>query len=173
MANETQNYPAENGTNAIPENNPDRNKEAVCPTWEHLGNGNEFPPFFNPGEDLKRKGFIAVFLCNDPRRETPSKYKPGMNQLWFDIQNDQQTYTWTIDQISLLLELKRHEPLAGKALRIQLVPVDETFRQKMPSYRGKDRYLVEDVTPSDGLTIAKPPISPAQTVASEAAPAVA
>jgi hypothetical protein len=173
MAHETENYPAETGANKIAEINPDLNSQGTSPTWDRLGNNGDLPPFFNPGEEAKRKGFVAVFLCNSPRKETPSKYKPGMNQLWFDIQSDQQTYTWTIDQISLLIELKKHQPLVGKALRVQLVPVDEAFRQRMPRYRGKERYLVEDVTPPGALSLAKEAGSPNQNMVQGPIPAVA
>ena len=50
--------------------------------------------------------------------------------------------TWTISQISLLLELKKHAPLGGKRFSIQLVRVDEDFQRRRPHYKGKDRYIV-------------------------------
>ena len=173
MANEIENYPAEVGTHTMPEVAPESGTTEPCPAWDRLGNFGEFPPFFNPREELKRRGFVAVFLCNRPKRETPSKFKPGSTQCWFDIQTNQKIYTWTIDQITLLRELKQHEPLAGKALKVQLVPVDEAFKQRMPSYRGKDRYSVEDVTPPGGITIASGQNSVAPPISAEAIPAVA
>ncbi len=104
------------------------------------------PPFFSPGEELKRKGFQVRFLSDYPRKETPSAFNQNARELWFDIDFEGQVMTWTISQISLLVELKRHAPLGNKFFSIKLVPVDEEFKQRRPKYRGKERYEVTVVT---------------------------
>lgn len=113
-----------------------------CPTWNQLGAGEMMAPFFNPKEELKRKGFKVTFLGDGPRKETENSFNPGTKELWFDILYQGQIMTWTINQISLLLELKRYAPLTGKEFLVQLVPVDDEFKKLRPNYRGKDRYQV-------------------------------
>ncbi len=138
MARENEIYPAEVGTEEIGQTQPG----TLCPTWEKLGVGNDLPPFFSPNEEMKRSGFTVRFLSDQPRKESPSVFNPSAHELWFDIVFDGQVMTWTISQISLLLELKKHEPLGGKFFFIQLVPVDEAFKQLRPKYKGKDRYVI-------------------------------
>ena len=136
--------------------------ESSCPTWDSLGTNRDFPSFFNPGEDGKRNGVAVVFLTNGPRKETPNRFRPGSMDLWFEIEHEQVAYTWTINQFSLLIELKKHEPLAGKAFFIQLVPVDEEYRRLKPNYKGKDRYTVEPIDPRSVAGRSAPhPTSPA------------
>ena len=137
--------------------------ESGCPTWDSLGGngGGDMLPFFSPREELKREGFKVRFLSNGPRRETQNRFKEDARDLWFDIEHLGETYTWTISQISLLVELKRHEPLAGKEFEITLVPVDEEFKKDRPNYKGKDRYQVELVSESGSLSRASPPAAEA------------
>ena len=117
--------------------------ESACPTWEALGGGLEMPPFFSPGEEMKHRGFQVKFLTDGPRKESPNPWDETGRELWFDIEHQGKKMTWTISQISLLVELKRLAPLAGKTLSIELVPVDDKFRQKWPRFRGKERYEVK------------------------------
>ena len=130
-----------------------------CPTWDALGPDNEMPPFFSPNEELKRNGFTVKFLTDSPRKETDSPFSDN-KELWFDVKYQSQKMTWTISQISLLAELKRQAPLAGKSLRIRLIPVDEEFKKRWPKFRGRDRYqvmpvldeeIVEEEIVEDGL----------------------
>lgn len=146
MAEENQNMAAREGTGS---SNPTGDSISECPTWDNLGGGTELPPFFSPREELKRQGFTVRFLTDRPRKETPSAFDSRSMELWFDIEYQGRLMTWTISQISLLLELKKHAPLKGKGFFIQLVPVDEEFRRVRPQYKGKDRYLVQEV-PAEG-----------------------
>ncbi len=114
----------------------------LCPTWEALGSDSEMPPFFSPNEELKRNGFTVRFMTDGPRKETDSPFSDN-KELWFDIIYRDRTMTWTVSQISLLAELKRQAPLAGKALHIRLIPVDEEFKKRWPKFRGRDRYQVQ------------------------------
>lgn len=118
--------------------------DRACPTWEALGPDSNMPPFFSPNEELKRNGFKVKFLADGPRRETDSPFSDN-KELWFDIEYQGQKMTWTISQVSLLAELKRQVPLAGKNLHIKLVPVDEEFKKRWPKFRGRDRYQVKPV----------------------------
>ena len=162
MADENKTYPAEVGTHIMPTEAQTTNETpSGCPTWDSMSNEADFPPFFSPKEDIKRDGFTVTFLRSDPRRETPNRFQEGSTDLWFDIQHDNKAYTWTINQVTLLMELKKHAPLAGKTLLIKLIPVDDSFLKRLPRYRGKDRYMVEDVSPVDGVVLARdsPPTS--------------
>lgn len=143
MAEENQNMAARAGTGS---SNPTGDSNSGCPTWDNLGGGTELPPFFSPREELKRQGFTVKFLTDKPRKETPSAFDSRSMELWFDIEYQGRLMTWTISQISLLLELKKQAPLEGKEFFIQLVPVDEEFRRARPQYKGKDRYLVQEVS---------------------------
>jgi len=116
-------------------------EEGDCPTWQRLGTPDHLPPFFNPTEEIKRNGFQVKFLADEPRKESENPFT-GNQELWFDIEHDGKVKTWTISQISLLMELKKHAPLRGKSFTVKLVPVDEEFRTVRPKYRGKDRYVV-------------------------------
>ena len=116
--------------------------ESPCPSWDSLGLNSDLPPFFSPNEALKRAGFQVKFLSDHPRKESPSAFQPDKPELWFEVEYDGQVMTWTISQISLLLELKKHAPLGNKIFHIQLVPVDEAFKNRRPKYKGKDRYVV-------------------------------
>ena len=128
--------------------NPHQNGNA-CPTWEALGPDSEMPPFFSPNEELKRKGFVVRFMADGPRKETDSPFNDN-KELWFDVVYQDQPMTWTISQVSLLAELKRQTPLAGKILHVRLIPVDDEFKQRWPKFRGRDRYQVKPV-PGDSL----------------------
>ena len=138
MAEQTSNQGAEASTETV-FNTPAQSR---CPTWDKLGVGADLPPFFCPSEGLKREGFNVTFLTDQPRRETPCAFDSRNQELWFDIKYQGQVLTWTISQISLLLELRKHAPLGGKSFLIKLVPVDEEFKKKLPNYKGKDRYMV-------------------------------
>ncbi len=116
-----------------------------CPTWDGMGISGDLPPFFKPTEDMKRNGFEVIFLSDGPRRETENNFDKNSKDLWFDISYQDKEMTWTISQISLLSELKKHSPLKEKILRIRLVPVTEEFRKKRPKYRGSERYQVEEI----------------------------
>jgi hypothetical protein len=116
--------------------------ESGCPTWDTLGAGMNLPPFFRPNEDMKREGFQVTFLSDDPRKETESSFTDA-KELWFDVDHQGTVQTWTISQMSLLLELKKNAPLSGKCFVIKLVPVDADFKKKRPTYKGKDRYEVK------------------------------
>ena len=141
MARENEINTAEAGT----EQKGPISSNTVCPTWEKLGSGGDLPPFFSPNEEMKRSGFVVRFLSDQPRKESPSVFKPNTQELWFDIVYEGEVMTWTISQISLLLELKKHEPLGGKFFQVQLVPVDEAFKERWPKYKGKDRYVITAV----------------------------
>jgi hypothetical protein len=54
--------------------------------------------------------------------------------------------TWTISQVSLLIALKEHDPIKDKTFDIKLVEVDDEFKKKNPKYKGKERYIVTEVT---------------------------
>lgn len=114
----------------------------ACPTWDALGMDTDMPPFFSPNEELKRNGFAVTFLAGGPRKETDSPFSDN-KELWFDVEYQGRKMTWTISQVSLLAELKRQAPLAGKHLLIKLIPVDEAFKQRWPKFRGRDRYQVK------------------------------
>ena len=160
MAEDKNTYPAEVGTHEVPTEAPIANEvQSGCPTWDSINNEADYPPFFNPKEDIKREGFSVTFLKSDPRKETPNRFQIGSTDLWFDIQHGNKAYTWTVNQVTLLMELKKHAPLAGKTLQIKLVPVDDAFLKRLPRYRGKDRYMVEEVSPMGGVVIARNGIS--------------
>jgi len=155
MAEENHNMAAGEGTGS---SNPTGDSISGCPTWDNLGGGTELPPFFSPREELKRQGFTVKFLTDKPRKETPSAFDSRSMELWFDIQYQGRLMTWTISQISLLLELKKLAPLKGKEFFIQLVPVDEEFKRARPQFRGKDRYLVKSAGFNDLVTLTSPPL---------------
>jgi len=132
--------------------------ETGCPSWDNWGaDGNLLPPFFSPKEELKRQGFLVHFLHEGPRKETQNTFNPETNDLWFDIihyrkAKDEKVdgaevepvlMTWTINQISLLTELRKYAPLRNKVFRVKLVPVDDEFKENHPKYKGKDRYDVK------------------------------
>ena len=131
MANET-NY-AKSGT-----------QPTGCPSWDNMGNSGDLPPFFRPTEEMKRTGFEVTFLVDGPRKETENNFDSNARDLWFDISYQGKEMTWTICQISLLSELKKHSPLKDKTLVICLVPVTEEFRRKRPKYKGSERYQVAE-----------------------------
>lgn len=141
MAHENETREAETGTDAV-EMNKAPPASPSCPTWDALGISGDLPDFFSPGEESKRSGVRVKFLTDGPKRETQNRFNPGTPELWFDIEHEGEVKTWTISQISLLVELKKHEPLTGKTFDIQLVPVDDAFRKQRPKYKGKDRYEV-------------------------------
>ena len=151
MAQDIEQNPSQDGTEQVPAQEGQPYPQVICPTWEGLGGNGSFPEFFKPGEELKKKGFEVMFLSSSPRKETINRFNPDARDLWFEINHQGTDYTWTISQVSLLVELKKLEPLAGKTVRIRLVPVDEEFRKQRPKYRGKDRYQVELVPTTAAL----------------------
>ena len=156
MAQENEIKPAEAGTNTNGEANQTENApsgtDSPCPNWDKLGTaGMNQPPFFNPNEALKRAGFRVMFLDGTPRKETPNRFKQGAIDYWFNVMHEGEAHTWTISQVSLVMELKKHEPLAGKEFVVRLIPVDDEFRQAQPNYKGKDRYVVTQInSPAQG-----------------------
>ena len=85
-----------------------------------------------------------TFLIDGPRKETENNFDSSARDLWFDVAYQGKEMTWTISQISLLSELKKHSPLKDKSLIIRLVPVTEEFRRKRPKYKGSERYEVSE-----------------------------
>ena len=150
MANENETNQAEAGTN---QPTPNRNTGF----WDSIGTQDIMLPFFGPGEDLKRQGFRVRFLTAGPRKETPSRFNEDTTECWFDIvhyprpdkEEDQsleaaepKKMTWTISQISLLSELKKHAPLTDKTFDIRLVKVEDDWRRDHPKFKGNSRYEV-------------------------------
>ena len=125
------------------------NERAICPSWDNIGK--EQLPFFNPTEMQKRAGFRVKFIIDGPRKETVNSYDPHnpKPELWFDVEIKGIAQTWTICQVSLLPELKKHEPLKNKVFDIKLMAVTEEFCRDNPKYRGKDRYDVKEIQCSE------------------------
>ena len=121
-----------------------------CPTWNELGQSNQMPPFFTPSEEIKRNGFKIKFLAEGPRKETLSPFN-GKQELWFDVEYEGRLMTWTISQISLLLELKKHAPLQGRSFRIRLVQKNGTLDPTRNRFRSRYRYEVIPLDPEDGV----------------------
>lgn len=115
----------------------------VSPIWDSFDG--EMYPFLNLNEDIKRAGFKVKFMADKPRKETVNKFNAQNTDFWFDVEYDRETYTWTVSQISLILELQKHKPLKEKTFHIKLVPVDDEFKKQFPKYKGKDRYEVRPV----------------------------
>lgn len=136
------------------------------PTWNHLGS--EQIPFLALNEKAKQQGFRVKFLCDEPRKETLNQFDPKnpKPELWFDVEVEEKVYTWTISQVSLLVALKSYAPLGGKIFDIQLVPVDEEFKRKNPSYKGRQRYVVQLVK-QDKLPNKRPNNDPGLPVTEE------
>ncbi len=113
-----------------------------CPAWDNMGK--EQLPFFNPIEEVKKAGLIVKFLAEGPRKETQNTYDPNhpKPELWFDVSVDGKKMTWTISQATLLIELKKNEPLKNKIFDIRLVPVSKEFKEQNPRFKGKERYEV-------------------------------
>lgn len=116
------------------------------PYWDNIGD-NQLP-FFNPTEQKKKKGLRVKFLADKPRKQTTNRYNPNQPkpELWFNIEAKGEPMTWTISQVSLLIALKEHEPIKDKTFDIKLVEVDDEFKKKNPKYKGKERYIVTEVT---------------------------
>lgn len=164
MAHENEKGDAATGTDVV-ETNKAPHATTSCLTWDALGISGDLPDFFSPGEESKRSGVRVKFLTDGPKRETQNRFNPGTPELWFDIEHEGEVKTWTISQISLLVELKKYEPLAGKSFDIKLVPVDDEFKKQRPKYKGKDRYevtLVERQGASGASGIATPGLAPSQ-----------
>jgi len=134
------------------QNSEQMNLNADTPYWN--GIGQEQLPFFNPTEEQKTKGIKVKFLSDGPRKQTVNQFDPNnpKPELWFDVEVMGNMMTWTISQVSLLIELKNMAPLNGKTFDIQLVPVDEEFKKTFTKYKGKTRYKVTEVT-----DVEKPP----------------
>ena len=113
---------------------------SATPVWDSYQG--EMYPFLSLNEEQKRAGFRVAFLADKPRRETVNKFNQQLTDFWFDVIYDGDLYTWTLSQVSLVLELKKHKPLKNKVFNIRLVPVDEEFKKQFPKYKGKDRYEV-------------------------------
>ena len=126
--------------------------------WDGLGSQGQMLPFFGPDQGLKRKGFKVKFLTDAPRRETINQFDQTSIDCWFDIiyleEDGEKTtpkqMTWTINQISLLTELKKQASLANKVFVIKLIPVDKEWKEKHPNYKGKERYVVEHIGEEPG-----------------------
>ena len=114
---------------------------SYTPVWD--GYGGEMYPFLNIKEEQKRKGFKVQFLMDKPRKETPNNFDQSATDFWFDVVYEGDLYTWTVSQISLIMELQKYKPLKNKIFKIQLVPVDEEFKKQYPKYKGKDRYKAD------------------------------
>ena len=117
--------------------------QSSTPKWDSFEG--EMYPFLSVKEDEKRKGFKVKFLSDKPRKETPNKFNGQETDFWFDVEYEGDTYTWTISQISIVMELQKYKPLSGKEFDIKLVPVDDDFKKQFPKYKGKDRYTVTEV----------------------------
>ncbi len=115
-----------------------------CPSWDNMGNSGDLPPFFKPTEQMKREGFEVTFLSDGPRKETENNFDSNAHDLWFDVSYEGKEMTWTISQVSLLSELKKHSPLKNKTVLIRLVPVTAEFRRMRPKYKGSERYEVSE-----------------------------
>jgi len=130
------------------EEKDNKNNGAIegTPYWDNIGE-NQLP-FFNPTEEKKKEGLRVKFLIDKPRKQTTDRYDPDKPRpaLWFDIDVKGNQMTWTISQVSLLVALKEHQPLKDKTFDIKLVPVDKEFKDKNPKYKGKERYIVTEVT---------------------------
>ena len=113
------------------------------PKWDSY-NG-EMYPFLSLNEELKRAGFKVTFLTDKPRKETVNSFNTQLTDFWFDVVYDGEPYTWTVSQVSLILELQKHKPLKDKTFYVKLVPVSEVFKKQFPKYKGKDRYEVTPV----------------------------
>jgi hypothetical protein len=136
MAHEQTDKSAESGTE----------QDSNTKVWDSFS-GEQYP-FLDLNEDKKRSGFRVTFRTDKPRKETPNNFDSKDTDFWFDIETPEgEIRTWTFSQKSLVMELQKHSPLAGKTFDIQLLPVDDEFKKKFPKYKGKDRYtvtLVED-----------------------------
>lgn len=124
---------------------------SATPTWDSYDG--EMFPFLSVKEDEKRAGFRVTFLAEKPRRETVNKFNAQNTDFWFDVSYEGEQYTWTISQISLVLELQKHKPLKDKSFDIKLVPVDDDFKKQFPKYKGNDRYEVTPVEAGEKQTI--------------------
>ena len=87
-------------------------------------------------------------MSDKPRKQTTNRYNPNQPkpELWFNVEVKGEQMTWTISQVSLLIALKEHEPIKNKTFDIKLVEVDDEFKKKNPKYKGKERYIVTEVT---------------------------
>ena len=117
------------------------------PVWD--GYGGEMYPFLNIKEEQKRKGFKVQFLMDKPRKETVNNFDQNATDFWFDVVYEGDLYTWTLSQISLIMELQKYKPLKNKVFKIQLVPVNEEFKKQYPKYKGKDRYKADYIETND------------------------
>lgn len=133
MAQEKEKSQAETGTQTT----------SATPKWDRFDG--EMYPFLNLNEEQKRAGFRVTFLVDKPRKETPNRLTPQNTDFWFDVAYDGEPHTWTISQVSLVLELQKHKPLKDKSFDIKLVPVDDDFKKQFPKYKGQDRYEVTPV----------------------------
>lgn len=119
------------------------------PFWDNIGG--EQLPFFNPTEERKWRGIRVKFLSDAPRKQTENRFDPKnpKPELWFDVEVMGNPMTWTISQVSLLVELKNNAPLSGKTFDIQLVAVDEEFKKQNPKYKGRTRYKITEVNAAE------------------------
>jgi hypothetical protein len=159
MAHEQKEKQAADGTKhkAIQEDSAEKSTND-CPAWDNIGVGGEMLPFFSPKEELKKSGFEVRFLSDRPRKETDNRFDEGAKDFWFDVEYQGEKLTWTISQISLLIELKRNAPLEGKSFEIKLIPVDNDFRKQRPKYKGKERYEVTEIR--SGAKSGEGPLAP-------------
>ena len=137
---------AATGTNQTP---------TATPVWDSYDG--EMYPFLSVNEEQKRAGFRVHFLGDKPRKETVNKFNAQNTDFWFDVVYEGNPHTWTVSQVSLVLELQKHKPLKGKTFDIKLVPVDDEFKKQFPKYKGKDRYDVKPVEATDAPATEKQP----------------
>lgn len=133
--------------------NQNQNTQAgsSTPSWDNMGKDQVQLPFLDLNEDKKRKGFRVKFLAEGPRKETVNDFNPKnpVPELWFDVETEGEAKTWTIYQITLLSELKKHAPLKDKTFDIKLEPVTKEFKEQNPKYKGRDKYVVTEVKEGD------------------------
>jgi hypothetical protein len=128
------------------ENQKEQKNIEGTPYWDNIGK--KQLPFLSLTDEDKKNGFRIKFLTDSPRKQTESRRFDENNpkpELWFDVEANNKKVTWTISQVSLLVELKNHAPISGKSFEIKLKPVDEDFKKKNPRYKGSTRYEVTEV----------------------------
>lgn len=141
MAQDELKQPAETGTDSA---------SSVTPKWDSFDG--ETYPFLNLNEEQKRAGYRVTFLADKPRRETKNNFNDAMTDFWFDVVYEGDVYTWTISQVSLIMELRKHKSLKNKVFDVKLVPVDSEFKKQYPKFKGTDRYQVTYVETKEAVT---------------------
>jgi len=145
MAQDELKQPAETGTDSA---------NSVTPKWDSFDG--ESYPFLSVKEEEKRAGFRITFLTDKPRRETQNNFNDSLTDFWFDVVYDGVKYTWTVSQVSLIMELRKHKSLKDKTFNVKLVPVDAEFKKQYPKFKGTDRYEVTVVEAAKNAAPASP-----------------